>query len=363
MTRAGRPATPEVLESLQFFRQSARLSRMTPPKPRILIIDDTPSNIRVLLDALQDHYTFSAANRGQRGLELARSQSPDLILLDLSMPEMDGYQVLQALQQDRRTASIPVIFLTGRNDEDDEERGLDLGAVDYITKPFRINAVRARIQNHLELKAHREDSQLSAILAMSKVAEARDGETGDHLERTRQYCRLLASHLAQLGLYPETVNDDFVHSIYQASPLHDIGKVAIPDDVLKKPDRLTPDEFEIMKSHTLRGAETLASVSRLHPDNPFLKFGMEIARWHHEKWDGSGYPDQLSGTQIPLSARIMAVADVYDALTSVRCYKPAMSHQEALAFIREQSGKHFEPALVNALQDIEHQYATVLRAS
>lgn len=358
------------------------LSHMTPPKatstkPRLLVVDDTPSNIHVLMDGLKDHYTFLAAARGARGLELARTAEPDLILLDVSMPEMDGYQVLKALREDVRTAGIPVIFVTGRNDEDDEEQGLDMGAVDYITKPFRLNAVRARIQNHLELKAHRDnleqmvadqvrettDSHLSTILAMSKLAESRDGETGYHLEKTRQYCRILAAHLAQLGLYQEIVDDDFVHSIYQASPLHDIGKVAIPDQVLKKADRLTEDEYEIMKSHTLRGAETLASVSDLHPGNAFLKLGMEIARWHHEKWDGSGYPDQLCGAQIPLSARIMAVADVYDALTSERCYKAAMSHQEALDIIRSQSGKHFEPALVAALEDIQHEYLDVLEAT
>lgn len=358
------------------------LWHMTPPKstlvkPRLLVIDDTPSNIHVLLDGLHDHYTFSVAAGGTRGLGLARSLRPDLILLDVSMPEMDGYQVLQALREDLRTAAIPVIFVTGRNEEDDEEQGLAMGAVDYITKPFRLNAVRARIQNHLELKAHRDnleqmvadqvqettDAHLATILAMSKLAESRDGETGNHLERTRQYCRLLASHLTRIGLYPETVDDDFVHCIYQASPLHDIGKVAIPDQVLKKADRLTPEEYEVMKSHTLHGAETLASVSQLHPQNEFLKLGMEIARWHHEKWDGSGYPDRLSGTQIPLSARIMALADVYDALTSARCYKQAMSHQDALEMIRAQSGKHFEPALVQALEDIQHEYLEVLEAA
>lgn len=339
----------------------------TSTKPRLLVIDDTPSNIRVLLEGLQDQYILSAARQGSRGLQMARQQAPDLILLDVAMPEMDGYQVFQALRDDPVTAQIPVIFVTGRNDEDDEEQGLALGAVDYITKPFRLNVVRARIQNHLELKAHRDrektSSHLNTIYAMSKLAESRDNETGDHLERTREYCRILASQLGRLNLYPETVDDDFVHCMYQASPLHDIGKVAIPDQVLKKPDRLTPEEYEVMKSHTLRGAETLASVSDLHPGNGFLKFGIEIARWHHEKWDGSGYPDNLSGTEIPLSARIMAVADVYDALTSVRCYKQAMTHQEALELIRSQSGKHFEPALVNALNDIQHEFLEVLQAA
>ncbi|MBS2034448.1 response regulator [bacterium] len=344
-------------------------------KARLLIIDDTPANIHVLLEGLKDSYSITAATRGDRGLELARQSPPDLILLDVVMDGMDGYQVLEALRQDVRTSAVPVIFVTAQTDEKDEARGLALGALDYITKPFRINIVRARIQNHLELKSHRDrleqmvqeqvremlNSHITTIFAMSKLAESRDDETGTHLERTRQYCRLLATHLKESGSYPELIDADFVHRIFQASPLHDIGKVAIPDGILKKPGKLTQEEFEIMKTHTLRGAETLASVTQVHPHNEFLKFGLEIARSHHEKWDGSGYPDQLMGTQIPLAARIMAVADVYDALTSKRCYKDAMSHQEALEIIQSQSGFHFEPALVDALLAVQARFMEVLQ--
>ncbi|MFN8608791.1 MAG: response regulator [Vulcanimicrobiota bacterium] len=344
-------------------------------KARLLIIDDTPSNIHVLLEGLKDLYSITAATRGDRGLELARQSPPDLILLDVVMEGMDGYQVLEALRQDVRTARVPVIFVTAQSEEKDEARGLSLGALDYITKPFRINIVRARIQNHLELKSHRDrleqmveeqvremsNSHITTIFAMSKLAESRDDETGTHLERTRQYCRMLASQLNRSGHYPDLVDEDFIHRIFQASPLHDIGKVAIPDGILKKPGKLTPEEFEIMKTHTLRGAETLASVTRVHPNNEFLKFGLEIARSHHEKWDGSGYPDRLHGCQIPLSARIMAVADVYDALTSKRCYKEAMAHQQALEVIRSQSGFHFEPLLVDALLTVQEQFAEVLQ--
>ena len=343
-------------------------------KSRLLVIDDTPSNIHVLLEGLKDHYSIVAATRGERGLELARSQPPDLILLDVIMPDLDGYEVLTALREDVRTAHIPVMFVTAQSEPKDEERGLALGAVDYITKPFRISVVRARIQNHLELKSHRDrleqmvqeqvretiDSHITTIFAMSKLAESRDDETGTHLERTRQYCRLLATRLHATGGYPDLVDEDFIHCIFQASPLHDIGKVAIPDGILKKPGKLTAEEFEIMKTHTLRGAETLASVTQNHPRNEFLQFGLQIARSHHEKWDGSGYPDRLRGGQIPLSARIMAVADVYDALTSKRCYKEAMSHEEAREIIRTQSGFHFEPLLVETFLAIEDQFAAIL---
>jgi len=344
-------------------------------KARLLIVDDTPSNIHVLLEGLKDFYSITAATRGDKGLELARSDPrPDLILLDVVMDGMDGYQVLEALRQDVRTANIPVIFVTAQSEEKDEARGLALGAVDYITKPFRINIVRARVQNHLELKTHRDqlehmveeqvretiNSHITTIFAMSKLAESRDDETGTHLERTRQYCRLLANHLHQTQRYPETIDADFIHRIYQASPLHDIGKVAIPDGILKKPGKLSQEEFEIMKTHTLRGAETLQSVTHSHPHNEFLKFGLEIARSHHEKWDGSGYPDRLRGTEIPLAARIMAVADVYDALTSKRCYKSAMTHDEAREIIRTQSGFHFEPVLVEAFLAIHDQFEEIL---
>jgi len=343
-------------------------------KARLLVIDDTPSNIHVLLEGLKDLYSITAATRGDRGLELARAQPPDLILLDVVMDGMDGYEVLAALREDVRTAGIPVVFVTAQTDAKDEERGLALGAVDYITKPFRISVVRARIQNHLELKSHRDrlehmvqeqvretiNSHITTIFAMSKLAESRDDETGTHLERTRQYCRLLARRLQATGGYPDLVDEDFIHRIFQASPLHDIGKVAIPDGILKKPGKLTQEEFEVMKTHTLRGAETLASVTENHPHNEFIQFGLQIARSHHEKWDGSGYPDRLRGSQIPLAARIMAVADVYDALTSKRCYKDAMSHQEAREIIRSQSGFHFEPLLVETFLAIEEEFAEIL---
>ncbi len=344
-------------------------------KARLLVVDDTPSNIHVLLEGLKDMYTITAATRGDRALELARTQPPDLILLDVVMEGMNGYEVLAALREDVRTASIPVIFVTAQTDTKNEERGLELGAVDYITKPFRISVVRARIQNHLELKSHRDrleqmvaekvreaiDSHITTIFAMSKLAESRDDETGTHLERTRQYCRLLASHLRLSGAYPDLVDEQFIHRIFQASPLHDIGKVAIPDGILKKPGKLTEDEFEVMKTHTLRGAETLASVTDNHPHNEFIHFGLQIARSHHEKWDGSGYPDRLRGQEIPLAARIMAVADVYDALTSKRCYKDAMTHEEAREIIRVQSGFHFEPLLVDTFLAIEDEFREILR--
>ena len=344
-------------------------------KSRILIVDDTPSNIRLMMEGLKHHFLLTAATRGERALELARTvPRPDLILLDIVMEGMDGYEVLDRLKSDVRTSDIPIIFVTGQTAKGDEARGLLLGAVDYITKPICISTALARIQNHLELKNHRDrlqkmveaqiqetvESHMTTIFAMSKLAESRDDETGLHLERTRQYCRLLASRLLECGLYSEVVDEEFVERIYQTSPLHDIGKVAIPDSVLKKPGKLTDSEFEIMKTHTLRGAETLASVTAIHPRNQFLNLGLQIARSHHEKWDGSGYPDRLRGSEIPLAARIMAVADVYDALTSIRCYKEAMTHAEARQILVSQRGYHFEPMLIDTFLEIEDEFAKVL---
>lgn len=344
-------------------------------KPRILVIDDEPQNIHLLLETLGPDYAVAAATSGERGLHLARSEEarPDLILLDVLMPELNGYEVFERLRDDVRTKEIPVIFITALSEGHSEARGLTLGAVDYIAKPFEPGLVKLRIRNQLELKKYRDklesmvqeqveeinSSHIAAIFAMSKLAESRDTDTGQHLERTQNYCRILAEQLLLRSVYANAIDEAFITSIYQASPLHDIGKVGIPDAILCKPGKLTPDEFEIMKTHALLGAETLQSVVDRFPSNEFLTMGLDIARWHHEKWDGNGYPDGIAGEQIPLAARIMAVADVYDALSSKRCYKQAIDHESCRDIICDGSGSHFDPALVEAFIAAEEQFVRI----
>ncbi len=336
-------------------------------KPRILIVDDTPENIQILMTVLKDDYAVMAATNGERALSLAAgTPAPDIILLDIVMPGIDGYEVCRRLRERSRTRSIPVVFITARSDEEDEAQGLDLGAVDYIAKPFRPATVKMRIKNHLELKRHRDDLQgqvdqqveeindahRAAILALSKLAESRDDDTGKHLERTQTYCKMLATQLAETPEFRDHIDADYVETIYWASPLHDIGKVAIPDAILKKPGRLTEEEFALMQTHATHGADTLYAVARQYPHNFFLNMGHKIARSHHERWNGQGYPEGLSGETIPLCARIMAVSDVYDALTSKRCYKEAYSHEKACTILEQDSGSHFDPVVVRAFSDI-----------
>lgn len=344
------------------------------PRPTVLIVDDTPENILILMENLRDSYNILAATNGEKALELARRESPpDLVLLDVVMPGMNGHEVCRELRNDVRTANIPVIFITALHEEEDETRGFELGAVDFIAKPFSLPIVRARVRNHLELKRHRDhlqelvneqvaligESHLATIFALSKLAESRDDDTGKHLERTQIYCQLLAKQLSASLAFQGIIDDNYVETIFHASPLHDIGKVAIPDMVLCKPAKLTPEEFAIMRQHTTRGADTLAQVAKRYPNNDSLNMGLEIARWHHEKWNGTGYPDGIAGHDIPLCARIMAVADVYDALTSRRCYKQPMPHEEAMEIILRDSGTHFDPAIAAAFQLVASDFNAV----
>lgn len=342
-------------------------------RPKVLIVDDTPDNIHILMEALKDTYAIAAATNGERAVAQAISQSPDIILLDVMMPGISGYEVCARLRDDVRTRAIPVIFITALTEEEDEARGLDLGAVDFITKPFRPGLVKARVRNHLELKRHRDnlqglvdeqveeinDSHIATIFAMSKLAESRDDDTGKHLERTQIYCRMLATEMSKESAYAGLIDAAFIETIFHASPLHDIGKVAVPDAVLCKPGKLTDEEFRVMQCHTTRGSDTLTKVAERFPNNEFILMGKEIARWHHEKWNGSGYPDGLSGEAIPLCARIMAVSDVYDALTSKRCYKAAMPHPTARDILHNDAGAHFDPGVVAAFEAIHMEIDSI----
>lgn len=348
----------------------------------ILVVDDTPDNIALLSTLLKDRYKVRAANNGERALAIAAGQPrPDLILLDIMMPGMDGYEVCERLKIDPHTADIPVIFLTAKVQVEDEEFGLRLGAVDYITKPISPPIVLARVETHLTLKRARQflqdrNAYLEAevwrrsrevmaiqevtIMAMASLAETRDNATGNHIRRTQHYVRALAQHLRHHPRFAVALNDETIELLFKSAPLHDIGKVGIPDRILLKPGRLTPDEFEIMKTHAALGRDAIAAAERyLDTPDSFLRFAREIAYSHQEKWDGSGYPEGLWGEQIPLSARLMAVADVYDALISRRIYKPALPHEQAVAMIREGRDQHFDPDIVDAFLECAEQFRTI----
>ncbi len=342
----------------------------------VMVVDDAEANVDVLVEALGDDYEVSVAMDGESALQDIAENPPDLILLDINMPGIDGYEVCERLKAKSATRSIPVIFLTAMSQDQDEAKGLELGAVDFVTKPFNPALVKSRVHNHLELKCHRDhledlvqaqveeisNSQMATIFAMSKLAESRDDDTGKHLERVQMYCRLLAETMEKDKQFSGIIDDEYVEVIFQASPLHDIGKVAISDNILLKPGKLTEEEFNTMKTHTVCGSETLSIVAKQYPNNAFVNMGVEIARWHHEKWNGRGYPDGLAEDAIPLSARITAAADVYDALTMERCYKKAFSHEKAKDIIQSDSGTHFDPSVVAAFEQVEEEFNRVHEA-
>ncbi|TRZ64592.1 MAG: two-component system response regulator [Rhodocyclaceae bacterium] len=347
-------------------------------RPTILVVDDTPQNLSLMSDLLENDYQVKVATGGARALKIVRSDAPpDLILLDIMMPDMDGYEVCRQLKADPATALIPVIFLTAKTETQDEQMGLSLGAVDYITKPISPPIVMARVQTHLTLKASADflrdknafleqevarrtleirDIQDVTILTMASLAETRDNETGNHILRTKFYVQALARHLQAHPRFSSYLSDAMVELLLKSAPLHDIGKVGIPDRILLKPGKLEADEFEIMKTHTTQGRDAIESAEqRLGKNVPFLLCAKEIAYSHQEKWDGSGYPQGLTGDAIPISARLMAVADVYDALISRRVYKPAFSHEKAVAIVVEGRGKHFDADIVDAFVAIQDQ--------
>ena len=342
-------------------------------RPTILVVDDTPSNLALITKLLTDQYRVRVANNGERALELAVVSPPDLILLDVMMPDMDGYEVCRRLKGDSRTERVPVIFLSAQNSVEDEEQGLLLGAVDFIHKPISPPIVMARIKTHLQVKSwndflldkntwlqmevERRLSEINSLqeasfLVMVTLAEFRDQCTGNHIRRSQEYARVLAEQLSRNPKYAVMLTPENIERIAKSAPLHDIGKIAIPDTILLKPGRFTPEEFAVMKTHSERGCNLLKAAGEHLGEQSGIHTAMEIARWHHEKWDGSGYPDGLAGDQIPLSARIMAVVDVFDALMTARPYKVALSRDQAYSIINKWSGTHFDPELVEAFMAI-----------
>jgi cyclic di-GMP phosphodiesterase len=358
---------------------------------KVLMVDDNPTNLQVLQATLEGQgYRLLAARDGASALSVVAKATPDLILLDIMMPEMDGFEVCQRLKSDPATFEIPVIFLSALGQTEDKVKGLELGAVDYITKPFQPEEVIARVNTHLtlrclqrqlavanaELRELNEDlekkveersqellrSRDSIIFAMAKMTEARDDDTGKHLERICKYTGVLAKELAKTD---PSITDGWIRVVVKTAALHDIGKVGVPDGILLKKGRLTPQEREIMETHPAIGGDTLLELrEEMGGGGPFLSRAIEITLGHHEKWDGSGYPFGIKGEAIALSARLVAVADVYDALVSERVYKPGMTHEEARGLIQEGAGKHFDPRVVDAFlarQDDFRQIADTMR--
>ena len=350
-------------------------------KATILAVDDTAINIEVVKGVLAGEYLVQAALSASMAFKIIEKRKPDLILLDIMMPEIDGYEVCRRLKASIETHDIPIIFLTAKSQENDEMKGLSLGAVDYITKPISPPILKARVKSHLLLKstldqlAKQNDSledkvkqrtqqlndlQNVVMVAMGALAESRDPETGNHIRRTQKYVEVLAQELANSEKYAAYLQPNIIAAMAKSAPLHDIGKVGVVDSILLKPGKLTEQEFEEMKKHTNYGYDAIAAAeSSLGFADNFLIFAKEIAYSHHEKWDGSGYPEGLSGDEIPLSARIMALADVYDALISARVYKPAFSHEKSIEIILESKGSHFEPLLVDVFLENAEQFRDI----
>jgi putative two-component system response regulator len=334
---------------------------------KVLVVDDTEANIDILVEVLGNDFQVSVAMDGKRALEMIDHAPPDLILLDIMMPGLNGYEVCRRLKSEQKYQDIPVIFLTALNEKEDEARGLRLGAVDFITKPFNRELVKARVHNHLVLKLHQDhleklvrektiqvrtalkkftDASLDTIFRLSKAAEYKDEDTSSHIKRVSNFAAAVGRKLGLPG--------DFVENLRYAAPMHDIGKIGIPDKILLKPGKLNPEEWKIMKQHTIFGGKILEGA-----DNGFLKMGEIIALSHHEKWDGSGYPKALKNDKIPLAGRIVAVVDVFDALTSKRPYKEAFSLKKSFDIIKEGRGNHFDPEIVDAFIEISGEIISI----
>lgn len=350
-------------------------------KPTILVVDDTSSNIMILSSLLKGNYKVKIATNGEKAISIVKQDPPDLILLDVMMPGIDGYETCRRIKSESRYSDIPIIFLTAKSDDEDESKGFEVGAVDYIIKPIKPLVLFSRVKTQLLLKETRDflkdnNSYLETevkrrikeieliqevtISALASLVEARDNETGKHIQRTQLYVKELALELKNNELFKEYLTYENIKLIIKSTPLHDIGKVGIPDNILLKPGKLTKEEFEIMKRHTIIGKEAIERAeSSIDKPLTFLKFAKEIAYYHHEKWDGSGYPEGISGYEIPVAARIMALADVYDALVSKRVYKEAFSHEKAVDIIKSDSGKHFDPMAVEAFLRLQEKFRKI----
>ncbi|KIM09068.1 MAG: chemotaxis protein CheY [Sulfurovum sp. FS06-10] len=338
---------------------------------KIMIVDDIIDNIRVAIGHLQElKCQITYATNGKDALERALANKPDLILMDVMMPFMDGFETARTMKVDTSLEKIPIIFLTAKTDIEDIKRGFECGGVDYIAKPFDGGELISRVKTHLELSLYRqaleeqvslrtqdiESLKCAVIEAMGSLAEYRDNETGEHIRRTQLYTNIMCEYMMAHGMHQETITPEYTKLFFQSAPLHDIGKVGIKDTILLKPDKLTDEEFSIMKRHAVFGEKVIAKLLKRTGPTEFLEVAKEIAGGHHEKWDGSGYPRGLKGNAIPLCARIMAVADVYDALVSQRVYKAAFSHEETLHIMNQGAGTHFDPQLIEILNALAEDF-------
>ncbi len=352
-----------------------------PIKPTILVVDDSPANLSLLFGLLHESYTVKAVNHGAKALAMVSQDEPDLILLDIMMPDINGYEVCRQLKANPRTQHIPVIFLTSKNEVENEEMGMALGAVDYITRPISPEILMSRLRAHLVDATHARTMRVNneylefevakrardmaalqevTILALASLAEVRDVETGNHLRRTQHYIRALARHLREHPRFASFLSPSVIDMLFKCAPLHDIGKVGIPDRILLKPGRYEPHEFEIMKTHPQLGYEALMQAQVATMESlEFIQIAKQIVYAHHEKWDGSGYPQGLVGDAIPIPGRLMALADVYDALISRRVYKDGMGHDKAKAILVEGRGKHFDPDVVDAFLTLEDEFQDI----
>lgn len=366
------------------------MSTGSPEGSMILVVDDMPENHDVMRRLLTvSGFEVVSALTGEEALACVAERPPDVILLDLVMPGMGGIEVCQRLKHDDATRHIPVIIITGLTDREANIRAVEAGADDFLPKPFDAVLLQARIRTSisakrmhdrlisyqrelensnltLEQRVHERTRQVEltqhvTVFSLAKLAESRDPETGDHIDRMRNYVREVARAIVQLPQYETLGSEGFVEQIYHSSPLHDVGKVGIPDRILLKPGKLTPEEFEIMKKHSTIGGDTLRAADVEAGASGFLSMACEIAYYHHEKWDGSGYPEGRGGLEIPLSARIVAIADVYDALTTRRPYKEPFSHEKSVGIISEGKGKHFDPDVVDAFLSREEQVLEIRR--
>lgn len=330
-------------------------------KKTILMIDDVKLNLATARDVLKDEYILHEAMSAREGFAVLENVVPDLILLDIVMPEMDGYEMITQLKDSRRLRNIPVIFLTAETDPKSEVKGFDLGAADFIGKPFVAEVMKRRIETQLELAQYQqslekiveqkveENEKLQDMLSagFAELVESRDGVTGGHVKNTSIYYAAFVRYLKTVPLYKEEVTDEFIKLSIRSAPLHDIGKIGIDDYVLRKETSLEKKEMEYMKTHSELGGQTFHKIRKTFVENEFLKIAEHMALYHHERWDGTGYPMGLSGTKIPLEARIMSIVDVYDALTSKRPYKEPFSHEKACEIILDGRGKQFDPDLVD----------------
>ena len=343
-------------------------------KRTILVVDDDKSNLLIAQKLLSDEYRVAAVNSGEKAFEYLQKNEPSLILLDISMPGMNGLEVMEHIRCNSDWCRIPVIFLTADRSNEMEEKCFELGAVDYISKPFVASIMHKRVDRMIELEEYRKrlermvaaqlaqitKMQHDVIITMANVIESRDGTTGEHVKRTSLYTMMLAEKMLEKGIYAEALTPEFMENIRNAAPLHDIGKITIPDAILSKPDRLTKEEYALIQSHSKAGADMLKRNMPGMVDPDFLQVACDMANYHHEKWDGNGYPEKLKGEEIPLSARILAVPDVYDALVSKRQYKEGMSVDEAFKIMYEDYNKGFEGVILDTFAELKPELIKML---